>query len=147
MSRTEAVSVTETEDLAADIDDMRLLEDGDSHFLEIVVAPDVVVPLKEIDLHARVHQVHKRREYTHIALRDHIMIFIPEIPDVAQKVQCFRFILRNRLQELDETRLPCDGILDIQPEMHVRDEIGQCSFFHEGLGEDEYCECSQKAIQ
>ena len=147
MPWTEPVTMTEAEDLASDIDDIRLLEYPDAHILKIVVTPDVVVSLKEIDLHARVHQVHKRREHTNIALRDNIMIFIPEIPDVTQKVQCLRFILRNRPQELDETRLPCDGILDIQPKMHVRDEIGQCSFFHEGLGEDEYCECSQKTVQ
>ena len=120
MSWTEPVTMAEAEDLASDIDDIRLLEYPDTHILKIVVTPDVVVSLEEIHLDACFHQVHQCRKHADIALRDHIMILIPEIPDVTEQVQRFGLILRNRLEKSHKPRLPVLRIFQVQAEMHIR---------------------------
>ena len=66
MAGTQSVTMPETESLPRDIHDIRLLEYDDSHLLEIMIAPDVMVPLKEIHFHAIVHEVHQRSEHTHL---------------------------------------------------------------------------------
>ena len=99
MAGTQPVTMPETESLPRDIHDIRLLENDDSHLLEIMIAPDVMVPLKEIHFHAIVHEVHQRSEHTHITLRHDIMILIPEIPDVTQHIERRRTVPRYRIKE------------------------------------------------
>jgi len=82
-----------------------------------------MVALEKADLHSGVHQVHQSGEHTDIAFRDHIVVLVPEIPDVTQHVQCPRPVLRYGPQETDETSLPLRGVIDIKPQMDIRDKV------------------------
>jgi len=86
-SRPQAVSVAQAERFAADLHKSRLLQAYHSEFLEIAVCPHVVIALEEIDLHSPVHQRRQGCEHPDVAFRDHIPVFIPEIPDVAKKIE------------------------------------------------------------
>ncbi len=99
MAGTETVTVAEAELLSPDLHDGRLPENADAHFLKIMVGPDIVVALEEIDLHAGIHQIQQGGENSHIALRNHIVILVPEIPDVPQHVKGLCPLRGNRSQK------------------------------------------------
>ena len=128
--RTQAISMAETETLSGNLHQRRLLETDHSEFLEIRIAPDIVISLEEINLYSLLHQFAESGEHLDISLRDHIAVFIPEIPDVTEKVQCFRLISRYLPEERDETGFTTGRIRYLQTEMYVRDEICQISWFH-----------------
>jgi hypothetical protein len=128
--RSQTISMAETETLSGNLHQRRLLETDHSEFLEIRIAPDIVISLEEIHLHTPIHQLTESGEHLDISLRDHIAVFIPEIPDVTKKVQCFRLISRYLPEERDETGFTTGRIRYLQTEMYVRDEICQISWFH-----------------
>ena len=130
MTGAEAVTVSQAEHLAADLDPEGLRKDPHPHVLEIVIAPDVVIPGEEVHRHACIHQVHQRGKDAHAPLRDDVTVFIPEIPDVAQQVERRRPVFRDAPQETDEARLPVGGIRDIQPQMHVGNKVCQRTLLH-----------------
>jgi len=130
VSRAKPVTMPETECLSADLDDIGLLKNADSEFLEIMEAPDVMVALEKAHLHSGVHQFKQRGENPDISLRHHVMVLVPEIPDVPQHVQCLSPVLRDGLQETDESDLPLGGIIDVQPKMHVGDKVRKGSVSH-----------------
>jgi len=123
VSRPEAIAMAKAEHFAADLCDIWLLKNLYAQFLKIMEAPDVVVALKKADLDTCVHQIHQGCEHSDITFRDHIMILIPEIPDVAQKVQSLRAILGNRLQETDKAGFPVCRVVHVQSEVDIRHKI------------------------
>ena len=120
--RTQAVAMTETEDLVTDFHKCRLVETLHAEFLEILIGPHVVVALKEVHLHSPVHQTLKGSEYPDVAFRNHIAVFVPEIPYVAKKVQSIG-ILRKTVEEIRETPFTLLRVRDLQTQMNVRDKI------------------------
>ena len=124
---TEPVAVTQAELLSADLRHIRLYAALHPEFLEIGVGPDVVVPLKEIHFHAGVHQVLQGGENARIALGDHVPVFIPEVPDVAEEVQGLRLGRRNSAEELHETRFPAGRVGNGEAQVDVGDEVCESS--------------------
>lgn len=124
-NRTETVAMPEAESAAIYLDQRRLAELLHAQTFEITVGPYVVVAREEEDLHSPVHQRLQSCEDTEIAFRDDIPVFIPEIPDVSEHIECVS-LLRKRIQERDETSFPGCRIIHIQPEMNVGNEI--CKF-------------------
>jgi hypothetical protein len=133
VSRPESVSVTEAEDFPSYLGDVRLLENLDTEILEIMEAPDVMVALEKADLHPGVHQIHQGGEHPDIPFRDNIMVLVPEIPDVPKKVQGLCSILRDGLQETDETRFPVGGIVHVQAKVDIRNKVNERSVSHDVL--------------
>jgi len=121
--RPKPIAMSEAECLSAYLHDIGLLKDPDSEFLEIMKAPDVMVALKETHLHPGVHQIQQGGEHPDIALRDHIVVLVPKVPDVPEHVERLGPVLRDGLQETDESGLPLGGIIDVQPKMHVGDKV------------------------
>ena len=91
-NRAQTVSVSQTETLAPYLDQSRLNKLLHAQLLEIAVCPYIVVSLEEIHLHSPVHQVLKGGEDADVSLRDNIVILIPEVPYVSEKVQCFSIL-------------------------------------------------------
>jgi len=131
--RAQTVPVSKTEGLTSYFNHIRLLKDPYSQLFEIMKAPEVVVALEKADFHAGVHQIHQRGKHTHIALRDHIMVLVPEIPDVAKQVQGLRPVLRDGSQETDETSLAVCRIIHIQSEVDIRHKVRKRSVSHGSL--------------
>ena len=118
----EAITMTQTEHIPADGHKTRLFEALHSQFFKIGICPYIMIPLEEIYLHTPVHQVGQGTEHPHIALRDDITVFIPEIPDVPKKVQRLR-LRGQRPQEIHKTLLPVIRVSHIQTKMDVSHEI------------------------
>ena len=112
-NRTKSVTMTETETLSSYLNQGRLDKFPHAKFLEITVCPNVMVALEEIHLHSPVHQIDKGREHTDIAFRHDMFVFIPEIPDVSEKIDSLR-ILRKGPEEINETAFAVGGIADLQ---------------------------------
>ena len=70
----QAIPMAKTEILPSYINIIWLLEYLHSQFFEIPVAPDVVIALEEINLHASIHKIHQGRENSHIALRNNVPV-------------------------------------------------------------------------
>jgi len=97
-NRPQTISMSYAERLASYFHESRLLQAYHSEFLEIAVCPYIVIALEKVNLHTPVHQRSQGREHPDISLRDHIPVFIPEIPYVAEEIERLRF-LRQRVQE------------------------------------------------
>jgi hypothetical protein len=116
--RTQPISVSEAETLSRNLHHTRLHKLHHSQFLKISVRPHVVVTLEEIHLHPPVHKLLKCSENPDIPLRHHILILIPEIPDITEKIDSLR-LLRKRTQEIRKATLTGFRIEDLEAEMHV----------------------------
>src|SRR5574344_703630 len=120
--RTQTITMTQTEHIPADGHKTRLFEALHSQLFKIGICPYIVIPLEEIYLHTPVHQVGQGTEHPHIALRDDITVFIPEIPDVPKKVQSLR-LRGQRPQEIHKTPFPVKRVRHIQTKMDVSHKI------------------------
>ena len=119
---TQTVAMPQTEPLSGNLYKSRLSQLYHSELLKIAVRPDIVIALKEIYLHASVHQQLQSREYADISFRDDIPIFVPEVPDIPKKIEGIS-ILRKAVQKRYETTLATCRVLDIKPQMNIRYEI------------------------
>ena len=117
----------EAEGLPPDFRHVRLLQDLHAYFLEVAIGPYVMVPREEVHLHAGVHQIRQCAEDAHGAFRDHVPIFIPEVPDVTQQVQRLRPGRRNAPQEGDEPRLAVRRVLNLEAQVDVGSEVCEIS--------------------
>ena len=122
--------MAQAEILAVQRDVEGLLETVHPQLLEERIGPDVVVAGAEPDLHACVHQADELRDHPRARARDHVAVFVPEVPDVAQQVERPHLLDREPFQEIDETRLALRGILHPQAEVHVGDEIDEFALRH-----------------
>ena len=113
-TRAETVAVAETEGAAANGGDVGLRENLYPQGFEVGICPHVVVALEEIQSDPGIPQVHKGGEYPHIALGHHVPVFIPEVPDVPEHIETFRFGGGNRTQEVHETGFPRGRVLVVQ---------------------------------
>lgn len=96
-SGAESITMSQHETFARMRDKFRAMMNFDPKALEIAIAPDVVVSAEEMDLDSPGDQRLKRREHTGITGRHHIPVLIPEIPDVAKKINSLRLFGRSRL--------------------------------------------------
>ena len=115
LSGPQSVPVPEAEANVPDPDHVRLLQGDYPHRLEIVIGPYVVIPLEEVYLDSGGNKVLKRSKYLDIALRNDIFIFVPEIPDIPQKIQRFRFSGGNSAEHTDKPGLAVSGIANLKP--------------------------------
>ena len=117
-NRTQTVTMTQTETLSLDLHHTRLGQFHHSQFLEITVSPDIVIALKKINLHSPVHQLLKRRKHPYIPFRNHISVFVPEVPDISKQIQGLR-LFRKIAEKICKTTLPAGRISNLQTEMNV----------------------------
>ena len=120
---TKPVPVSETETRTPDFDICRLLETDHAEFFKIMIGPDIVIALKEKDLHPGIDKSSQGRKDPDIAFRHHIPVLVPEIPDITKQIQGFRFVFRQGFEECRKTGFPVGRIAYIQAEMHVSHEI------------------------
>ncbi len=116
--RAEAVTVAEAEGFAGDFHKIRLLEFLHPEFLKIGIGPYIVVALEEIYLDSPVHKGLKGRKDTDITLRNNVLIFIPEVPDVTEHIQRLRFG-RQRVKEVRKTALTIGRVCNLETEMDI----------------------------
>ena len=116
--RAQTVAMTEAEHTPAYLDLTRLPKLLHAEFLEIAVCPNIMISLEEIHLHSPVHKILKSGKDTDISFRDHITVFIPEIPDVAKQIKSIR-ILGERAQEAGKTSLAFRRVVDLETEMDI----------------------------
>lgn len=116
--RPQAVTMAEAEPTAAYFRDIRLLQTLHPQLLEVAVCPDIMVSLEEINIHPSVHKRLKGGEDTDVTLRNDVAVFIPEVPDIAEKIQSIR-ILGKPAEKIDETTLPFRRIVDSKAQMDV----------------------------
>ena len=83
-NRPKAITMSQTESPATDLNDRRLGQAYHSKLLKVFISPDVVVSLKEIHFDPTIHQITQGREHLDISLRDDVAILVPEIPDISQ---------------------------------------------------------------
>jgi len=126
----QTVSVTEKECLPCNFNNVRLLYYLHTHILKIMVAPYIMVTREEVDFHTGLHQFNQSGKNQHIAFWNDIVIFVPEIPYIPEKVKRLRLILRHRVQETHKTLFASLHILDIQAEMHIRNEVRENALCH-----------------
>ena len=119
----EHVAVAETEDLAAELDIVRLHEFLHPELLQERKSPQVVIPGAEPHLHPGVHQLHQRSYHLCAAARHHVPVFEPEVPDVTEQVQRPGPVMRNGLQKSHETGLAFRRVAYPETQMHVGREI------------------------
>lgn len=112
-----------TEFLPADLHQMRLTYLFHAQLLEVGVGPHIVVARAEIHIHPGGNEILDGRKDTRISLRNHIPVFIPEIPDVPKQKEIFGPVGRNLPQEFDKTLLAGRRIIDIQSQVHVGSEV------------------------
>ena len=110
---SESVTMTETKSDAGDIHDTRLFKTFHAELLEVTIGPDVVVSSEEIHIHATVHEFLQGSECADIALWHHIAVFIPEIPDVTEKIHSLS-VFRQRTQKVCKAALAGSGIRHLQ---------------------------------
>ena len=110
--------------------------DLDTEALEITVTPDVVIATEEMDGHAIGYQGLKRCEYTGVTSRHYIPVLIPEIPDVAEKIECLRSFRRQRLKETGKRVLTRTRIAHVKSQMDIRKEVNALA--HSRLSKNEY---------
>jgi hypothetical protein len=120
--RTQTVAVSETEVLVADTGQSRLLQLDHTKLLKIPVGPDVVIAFKKVHLHTSIHESLQSCQHPNIALRDHISVFIPEIPDISQEIQCFR-LFGKRSEEVCKTTFPTCRIRNLKTQMNIGDKV------------------------
>lgn len=124
-ARAKAVTMTKAEGLAGYIHDIRLLENLNSQALKIMIAPDIVIALKEPDLDSIIYKIQDFSKNPDIPLGHHIAVLIPKIPDIAKQIQGFSPVSRHRFKERHKTQLAIRRITQIQSQMDVRNEICQ----------------------
>ena len=94
-----AVAMSQKENLTVELGGQGLLVQDDSAFaLQIDVGPDVMVAREIVHLNTKVGQFGDLAEKTGIAFRNYVLILIPEVEHVAQKI--------------DGCRLRLDGIME-----------------------------------
>jgi hypothetical protein len=98
-NRAKAVSMTDTEPLSCNLHQTRLFQTDHTQFFKIGICPHVVISLEEIHFDASIHQVTKGSKDLDISLGNHITVFIPEIPDVTEKIQRLRLLCRYPAKE------------------------------------------------
>jgi len=106
LSGPQSVPVPEAEANVPDPDHVRLLQGDYPHRLEIIIGPYVVIPLEEVYLDSGGDKVLKSGKNLDISLRDDIFIFVPEIPDIPEKIQRLRFRGGNSTEHTYKTCLP-----------------------------------------
>ncbi len=116
----------QAENLSVNLHDRRLDKPLHTKLFKIAVGPYIVVSLEEIHIHPGLNQPDNRSKYFYISFRDHITVFIPEIPDVTQKIQSRRLPGVERPQKFDKTAFAPLRVIYIQPQMHIRYKI--CEF-------------------
>ena len=110
---SESVTVSEAESNPGDIHDTWLFKTFHAEFLKVAVGPDVMVSREEIYIHSAVHEFLQGGECADISFRNHITVFIPEVPDVAEQIDRFG-VFRQGTQEVGETALAGGGISHLQ---------------------------------
>ena len=137
----QTVTVSQAEKLARMLDHQGLVDDFDSHGLQIGIHPHIVIAGTDKDLHPGLEKVHQSGENPDISLRNHVSILVPEIPDVAKQIQRLGPLHRNPPQETHETSLPFDRISDFESQMNVGCKKDQIPTVHKlkELGNDDCC--------
>ena len=119
--RPKAVAMAKTEPFPGNFHYGRLLETLHSKLLEVAVCPDIMITLEKEDIHATVNKILQRGKHPHIPFRHNIPVFIPEIPDVTEKVKR-RSRIRKSAQKIDKTAFALIRTGLIKPKMIIRQE-------------------------
>ena len=108
----QSVAVGQIEDLAIELDGLRLLVQDDATFLcQIVIGPDVVVACEVVHLDAHVCQLGYLSKETGEAFGHHIFIFVPEVKHIAQQIDSCCLLL-DRVKEAHQSSLLHASVLN-----------------------------------
>ena len=129
-ARSQTVAVAQAKGLGPNLHHIRLLQAPHAQLFKIVIGPDVVVALEEAHLYAGIHKGNQGRQHFHIALRHYVAVLVPEVPDIAQKIQRLRLGRVDPPQKGHEGLLPRGRVSHLEAQMDVGDKVCQC-FRHE----------------
>ncbi len=111
--RSETVTMPEAESHSRNFHYGRLYKPLHSEIFEITVCPDVMIAREEIHVHSPVDEFLYGSQDADIPFRHDITVFVPEVPDVAEKVQGLR-ISREAVEKIGKTTLTAGRIADLE---------------------------------
>ena len=118
------ISVGEQELMSIELENGRLLlYHLNAQVLEEMKAPDIVVAREEIDFYPIIHQIDKLGCDSNSFLRDDILVFVPEIPYIAQKEEPVAFFAWQFLEPIYKSLFSLPRIAPSQAEVDIRYEI------------------------
>ncbi len=135
--RAEAVTMGKHERPSGMDYTLRTMMNLDTHALEIMIAPDVMVAAEEMHLDTTGNKRLESSEYAGIPGRNDITVFIPEIPDIAKHVKSLGFLFRDRFEKAHKPVLPCTRVAHVESQMDIRKEV--YALAHSCLCKNEYC--------
>lgn len=111
-------------DLVANLRGKRLTMENDAALLlQIAVGPYIVVAREEMHLHTKVGQFRELAEEASATLWHDILVFVPKVEHIAQKIDCARLVL-DTIEETDDAPLLCAAVRDgPRPKMGIGKEI------------------------
>lgn len=111
-------------DLVANLRGKRLTMENDAALLlQIAIGPYIVVAREEMHLHTKVGQFRELAEEASATLWHDILVFVPKVEHIAQKIDCARLVL-DTIEETDDAPLLCAAVRDgPRPKMGIGKEI------------------------
>ena len=111
--RTKAITMSKTESLSGNLNQIRLSDSFHAKFLKIAIGPDIMVSCHKIDVHTTINKFLDCSKHSNITLGYHIPVFIPEIPDITKHIHS-RSVLRKRSKEVRKAALTGNGICHLE---------------------------------